>query len=167
MTTSVWSSHPSASPDAATGVSSALLIRCRLIAGKACTLKTTISGLHSFMGITLHWAPSQKRLERIFRERLSPLYLSVHTTDHSLRTFMLGNKKAPDILACMKRLAAGGILMHTQIVLCPGINDGEHLQKTLDDLAGLFPAVASIAVVPVGLTAFRKQVISSPVVYPV
>lgn len=102
-------------------------------------------------------ALSEADWERIFRERLSPLYLSVHTTDHSLRTFMLGNKKAPDILACMKRLAAGGILMHTQIVLCPGINDGEHLQKTLDDLAGLFPAVASIAVVPVGLTAFRNK----------
>jgi len=95
--------------------------------------------------------------ERIFRERLSPLYISVHTTDHSLRTFMLGNKKAPDILASLKRLAAGGIQMHTQIVLCPGINDGDRLQKTLDDLSGLFPAVASIAVVPVGLTSFRQK----------
>jgi putative radical SAM enzyme (TIGR03279 family) len=70
---------------------------------------------------------------------------------------MLGNKKAPDILASMKRLAAGGILMHTQIVLCPGINDGDHLQNTLDDLSSLFPAVASIAVVPVGMTSFRKK----------
>lgn len=102
-------------------------------------------------------ALSENDLERIFCERLSPLYISVHTTDHSLRTFMLGNKKAPDILASMKRLAAGGILMHTQIVLCPGINDGDHLQKTLDDLSDLFPAVASIAVVPVGMTAFRKK----------
>jgi putative radical SAM enzyme (TIGR03279 family) len=57
----------------------------------------------------------------------------------------------------MKRLAAGGIRMHTQIVLCPGINDGPHLVKTVNDLSGLFPAVASIAVVPVGLTAFRKK----------
>lgn len=94
---------------------------------------------------------------RIFSERLSPLYISVHTTDHSLRTFMLGNKRAPDILSSMKRLAAGGIIMHTQIVLCPGINDGEHLQKTLHDLSGLYPSVASIAVVPVGLTACRKK----------
>ena len=70
---------------------------------------------------------------------------------------MLGNKKAPDIMESMRRLAAGGILMHTQIVLCPGINDGDHLQKTLEDLSGLFPAVASIAVVPVGLTEFRKK----------
>jgi len=102
-------------------------------------------------------ALSENDWERIFRERLSPLYISVHTTDHSLRTFMLGNKKAPDSLVSMKRLAAGGILMHTQIVLCPGINDGNHLQKTLDELSGLFPAVVSIAVVPVGLTAFRKK----------
>lgn len=102
-------------------------------------------------------ALSENDWERIFRERLSPLYISVHTTDHSLRMFMLGNKKAPDILASMKRLAAGGILMHAQIVLCPGINDGDHLQKTLDDLSDLFPAIASIAVVPVGLTAFRKK----------
>jgi len=54
------------------------------------------------------------------------------------------------------RLSAGGIRMHTQIVLCPGINDGPHLMKTMEDLSGLFPAVSSIAVVPVGLTAFRK-----------
>lgn len=97
---------------------------------------------------------------RIFHERLSPLYISVHSTDHALRTFMLGNTRAPDIIASMKRLAAGGITMHTQIVLCPRINDGEHLKRTLDDLAGLFPAVASIAVVPVGLTAFRKKLFS-------
>jgi putative radical SAM enzyme (TIGR03279 family) len=102
-------------------------------------------------------ALSEHDWERIFRERLSPLYISVHTTDHVLRTFMLGNKRAPDILANMKRLAKGGIRMHTQIVLCPGINDGDHMQKTLDDLSGLFPAVASIAVVPVGITSYRKK----------
>jgi putative radical SAM enzyme (TIGR03279 family) len=59
-------------------------------------------------------------------------------------------------MSSLKRLAAGGIRMHTQIVLSPGINDGPHLLKTVEDLAGLFPAVSSIAVVPVGLTAFRK-----------
>ena len=59
-------------------------------------------------------------------------------------------------MAGLKRLAAGGIRMHTQIVTCPGINDGPHLARTVEDLAGLFPAVASIAVVPVGLTAHRK-----------
>jgi putative radical SAM enzyme (TIGR03279 family) len=102
-------------------------------------------------------ALSEPDWERIFSQRLSPLYISVHTTEPALRSFMLGNKKAPDIMESMKRLAAGGIRMHAQIVLCPGINDGFHLQKTLDDLAGLFPAVMSIAVVPVGLTAFRKK----------
>lgn len=94
--------------------------------------------------------------DRIFSRRLSPLYVSVHATDPSLRSFILGNRKAPDIMAGLKRLAAGGIRMHTQIVTCPGINDGPHLARTVEDLAGLFPAVASIAVVPVGLTAHRK-----------
>ncbi len=95
--------------------------------------------------------------QRIVRQRLSPLYLSVHTTDHALRRSMLGNSKAPDIMDGMKKLASYGIRMHTQIVLCPGVNDGDHLQRTLGDLASLFPAVVSIAVVPVGLTSFRKN----------
>ncbi len=95
--------------------------------------------------------------QRIFEQRLSPLYLSVHTTEHELRSFMLGNRKAPDIMEGMKRLASHGIKMHTQVVLCPGVNDGKHLQRTIVDLVSLFPAVASIAVVPVGLTSFRKN----------
>jgi len=99
---------------------------------------------------------SESDWQRIFIERLSPLYISVHTTDPSLRAFILGNKKAPDLMTGLKRLAAGGIRMHTQIVLCPKINDDVHLQKSLKDLSGLFPAVASVAVVPVGLTEYRK-----------
>lgn len=94
--------------------------------------------------------------ERIFRQRLSPLYISVHTTDLALRRFMLGNRNAPDIMASLRRLADGGIRMHTQIVLCPGVNDARFLDRTLDDLSGLFPAVASVAIVPVGMTDFRK-----------
>ena len=101
-------------------------------------------------------ALSESDWERIFRQRLSPLYISVHTTDPVLRASLLRNKKAPPILDSLKRLAAGGIRMHTQIVLCPDVNDGEHLMKTLSDLADLFPSVLSVAVVPVGLTAFRK-----------
>ncbi len=101
-------------------------------------------------------ALSESDWERIFSQRLTPLYISVHTSDPALRSFMLGNKKAPDIMESIKRLASGGIRMHTQIVLCPEINDGDHLQRTVEDLSGLFPAVSSIAVVPVGLTAFRK-----------
>jgi len=94
--------------------------------------------------------------ERIFTQRLSPLYLSVHATEPALRASLMRNKNAPDIMAGMKRLAAGGIRMHTQIVLTPGINDGGHLLKTIDDIAGLFPAVLSIAVVPVGITGHRE-----------
>lgn len=94
--------------------------------------------------------------ERIFDQRLSPLYISVHATEPGLRSFILNNKRAPDIMASLQRLAAGGIRMHTQIVLCPGINDGEHLVRTIEDLASLAPAVRSIAVVPVGLTRHRK-----------
>lgn len=94
--------------------------------------------------------------QRIFSERLSPLYISVHATDPALRAFILGNKEAPDIMVNLRRLATNGIRMHTQIVLCPDINDGVHLRKTITDLSELFPSVASIAVVPVGLTEFRK-----------
>jgi putative radical SAM enzyme (TIGR03279 family) len=102
-------------------------------------------------------ALAEKDWARIFSQRLSPLYISVHATDPSLRSIMLRNKKAPDVMESMKRLAAGGIRMHTQIVLCPGVNDGAYLQKTVEDLSGLFPAVSSIAVVPVGLTKYRKD----------
>ncbi len=99
---------------------------------------------------------SESDWQRISAQRLSPLYISVHTTDPELRRILLRNKKTPDIMASLKRLAEYGIRMHTQIVCCPGVNDGEHLERTIKDLAGLFPAVSSIAVVPVGLTAFRK-----------
>ncbi len=100
-------------------------------------------------------ALSEADWKRIFRQRLSPLYISVHSTEHDVRTALLRNKKAAPILDGLKRLAAGGIRMHTQIVLTPGINDGAHLARTIDDLAGLFPAVSSIAVVPVGITRHR------------
>jgi putative radical SAM enzyme (TIGR03279 family) len=101
-------------------------------------------------------ALSEPDWDRIFRQRLSPLYISVHATDPGLRASLIGNKKAPPVLDSLKRLARGGIRMHTQIVLCPGINDGDQLVRTIDDLSALFPAVASIAVVPVGITAFRS-----------
>jgi len=100
---------------------------------------------------------SEQDLERIFKQRLSPLYISVHTTEPELRSFILGNRKAPDVMTLLRRLAAGGIRMHTQIVTCPGVNDGLHLEKTIEDLAQLFPAVMSIAAVPVGVTAYRSE----------
>lgn len=98
---------------------------------------------------------SEQDIARILRQRLSPLYISVHSTEPELRSFLLGNRKAPDIMALMQRLADGGIRMHTQIVTCPGVNDGLHLAKTIEDVAKLFPAVLSIAAVPVGVTAYR------------
>lgn len=94
--------------------------------------------------------------ERIFSQRLSPLYVSVHATQPGLRRSILNNQNAPDIMDGLRRLADGGIGIHTQIVLCPGINDGQFLVRTVNDLATLAPAVRSIAVVPVGLTKHRK-----------
>ncbi|WP_338832731.1 hypothetical protein MHLNE_14000 [Moorella humiferrea] len=93
----------------------------------------------------------------IFRWHISPLYISVHTTNPLLRNKLLGNPRAGEIMTQLKRLAAAGIVMHTQIVLCPGLNDGPELERTIKDLGGLFPAVQSIAVVPVGLTSSRKH----------
>ncbi len=96
-------------------------------------------------------------LERIIRQRLSPLYISVHATDEVLRKRMLGNAEIPDIMPLIRRLAQGKIEMHAQIVLCPGINDGEHLEKSVNDLSALYPFVKSLALVPVGLTRFRSR----------
>lgn len=95
-------------------------------------------------------------LDRIVTQRLSPLYVSVHTTDPALRERLLG-RGAPDILAQIDRLAEGNITLHTQIVLCRGVNDGEHLDRTMEDLAARYPAVESIAVVPAGLSAHRRN----------
>lgn len=95
-------------------------------------------------------------LRRIASQRLSPLYVSVHTTNPELRERMLGNRRAGLILEQLRYLAEAGIEMHTQVVLCPGLNDGKELERTAADLAGLWPAVSSLAVVPVGLTRFRQ-----------
>ncbi|WP_156896742.1 DUF512 domain-containing protein [Desulfovirgula thermocuniculi] len=93
---------------------------------------------------------------RIGALRLSPLYVSVHTTNPSLREKMLGHRRAGRITDQLKRLAGMGIELHTQIVLCPGLNDGGELERTLNDLLSLWPAVRSVAVVPVGLTRYRE-----------
>ncbi|MDN5326718.1 MAG: hypothetical protein PWP41_1414 [Moorella sp. (in: firmicutes)] len=92
----------------------------------------------------------------IRRWHLSPLYISVHTTNPQLRRQILGNPRAGAIMDQLGRLAATGIQVHTQIVLCPGLNDGPELERTVKDLSRLFPAVQSIAVVPVGLTSKRE-----------
>ncbi|MHC1698368.1 MAG: DUF512 domain-containing protein [Geobacteraceae bacterium] len=96
-------------------------------------------------------------VERICEQRLSPLYISVHATEPDLRSKLLGNSECPPVLDLLKELASSGIRMHTQVVLCPGLNDGLHLERTVRDLAALFPQVASLAVVPLGLTQFRES----------
>jgi putative radical SAM enzyme (TIGR03279 family) len=94
---------------------------------------------------------------RIVEQKLSPLYISVHATNRSVRNKLLGNAKAPDILKELKFFADHKIRFNVQIVLCPGYNDGKELQQTLGSLYKFYPYVLSVAVVPVGLTMFRKQ----------
>jgi putative radical SAM enzyme (TIGR03279 family) len=96
-------------------------------------------------------------VQRIFEYRLSPLYVSVHATDPIVRRRYLRNPRAPEVLPQLRMFAAGGIRVHTQIVLQPGINDGPVLRQSLDDLWALGDAVLSVSVVPVGLTTFSKH----------
>jgi putative radical SAM enzyme (TIGR03279 family) len=96
-----------------------------------------------------------EQLDRIIRYRISPINVSVHTTDPELRKKILGNKHAGDVLEKMKRLAKGHIDMNGQIVLMPEINDGEGLDTTLRDLSEMHPYVGSVAMVPIGLSRFR------------
>jgi putative radical SAM enzyme (TIGR03279 family) len=100
----------------------------------------------------------EPELQRIVEQRLSPLYVSVHATDPGLRHVLLGRPKVSRaILPVLERLATAGISMHAQIVLCPDLNDGAHLARTVFDLAGLHPGVATTAIVPVGLTRHRER----------
>jgi putative radical SAM enzyme (TIGR03279 family) len=102
---------------------------------------------------------TQKEWDRIEQMRLSPLYVSVHATEPEVRIRLLKNLRAGKILEQIKWFKERRLQIHAQVVVCPGINDGEHLERTLLDLAkfhtGNIPAVASVAVVPVGLTRFR------------
>ncbi len=100
-------------------------------------------------------SPQEK--ERIITQRLSPLYVSVHATNTAIRNKLLGTQANVNILKDIKIFADRKIHMHTQIVLCPGYNDGKVLEKTISDLYRFYPYVQSIAVVPVGLTAYRKK----------
>jgi putative radical SAM enzyme (TIGR03279 family) len=100
----------------------------------------------------------EAELDRIETQRLSPLYVSVHATDPDLRHALLGRPRVRrELLPVMERLAKAGIAMHAQIVLCPGWNDGVHLDRTVHELARLHPSVATTAVVPVGLTRHRER----------
>lgn len=97
-----------------------------------------------------------EELERIASLKMTPLNLSVHTTNPELRVRMLGNKRSGEILRQMRYLADRGIEMNTQIVLCPEWNDGDELDRTIGDLYPFFPAVRTLSVVPVGLTKHRR-----------
>ena len=98
---------------------------------------------------------SDEEIERMIKMRISPINLSVHTTNPELRKKMLNNKNAGKIYEIMKRFSAEGLCMNCQIVLCPGYNDGAELDRTISDLAALYPSVLSLSVVPVGLTRYR------------
>jgi NifB/MoaA-like Fe-S oxidoreductase len=92
---------------------------------------------------------------RIEEQRLTPMYVSVHATDRYLRSMLLGKPDVPDVIEDIKRLGRMGVEVHTQFVVCPGLNDGEVLRESVEVLAALHPVVQTIAAVPVGLTKFR------------
>ncbi len=99
---------------------------------------------------------SQREIQRIIDLHISPVNISVHTTDPVLREEMLRSKRAGEVMDIMKRFAEAGITMNCQIVCCPGINDGAALQRSMEDLRALYPAVNSVSVVPLGLTKHRE-----------
>jgi putative radical SAM enzyme (TIGR03279 family) len=96
-------------------------------------------------------------VERIIEYRLSPLYVSVHATDPTVRRYLLRNPTAPEIISQLREFAEHGIEFHTQIVMSPGVNDGSVLRQTLADLYHFGPAILGCSVVPVGLTEYSKH----------
>ena len=99
---------------------------------------------------------SDAEFDRIICRRVSPLYVSVHATDPAVRTKIMRNPSAGRIMERLSALRDAGLRFHTQIVLCRGLNDGEVLERTLEDLSSLAPECASIAIVPVGVTKYRE-----------
>ena len=100
---------------------------------------------------------SEEDINNIIKYRISPINISVHTTNPELRRKMINNRFAGKLMDTMRRLADAGIEMNAQIVLCPGYNDKEELERTLEDLASLRPYVDSAAIVPVGITKYRDN----------
>lgn len=98
-----------------------------------------------------------KDIDRIIEMHISPVNISVHTTNPELRVRMMHNKRAGEVLSYMKKLADAGISLCGQIVLCKGLNDGEELDRSMRDLSELFPAMQSVSIVPAGLTRFREK----------
>ena len=101
---------------------------------------------------------TEDEMRRIVEQRLSPQYVSVHATDLDVRAYLLGiDKERADISGKLARLLDAGIEVHAQVVLCPGINDGDVLKKTIMDLAAEFPRITSVAIVPLGLTRYNTD----------
>ena len=101
---------------------------------------------------------TEDEISRIVEQRLSPQYVSVHATDLEVRAYLLGvDKQRADIWSKIRRLLDAGIKIHAQVVLCPGINDGEVLRKTIFDLAAEHPRITSVAIVPLGLTRYNTD----------
>jgi putative radical SAM enzyme (TIGR03279 family) len=96
-------------------------------------------------------------LERILDEGLSPLYVSIHTTNPELRAKMLRNPRGATSLRWLRELLRAGIEVHAQVVVCPGVNDGVELERTLHDVLSLYPELASVALVPVGVSDFSLE----------
>lgn len=98
----------------------------------------------------------EEDIDRIIRYRISPINISVHTTNPDLRVKMLNNRFAGEVYNRLKRMAEAGIEMNAQIVVCPGLNNGKELVKTINDLYALYPSVQNVAAVPVGVTRYRE-----------
>ena len=99
---------------------------------------------------------SKREIERIIALHISPINISVHTTNPELRCRMLQNPRAGESIEIMRRFAQAGIVMNCQIVCCPGLNDGEELLRSMRELEEMYPGVHSVSIVPVGLTRFRE-----------
>lgn len=99
----------------------------------------------------------EEEMQRIIDQRLSPLYISVHATEPGLRARLLGIPEYDGFLGKVERLAAAGITLHGQVVLCPEWNDGANLDRTIEDMVKMHPFVASLAIVPLGMTDHRKN----------
>jgi putative radical SAM enzyme (TIGR03279 family) len=107
---------------------------------------------------------TEDEMSRIIEQRLSPQYVSVHATDLDVRARLLGiDRQRADISVKMQRMLDAGIEIHAQVVLCPAINDGEILERTVRDLAALYPRVKSVAIVPLGLTRYNTDERLTPV----
>ena len=99
---------------------------------------------------------SEEDVDRIIEMKTSPINVSVHTTNPELRVKMMKNKNAGKVLSYLRRFADAGISLNCQIVLCKGINDGKELERSMTDLAALYPSLVGVSIVPAGITNYRE-----------